>query len=44
MDTATNDVDLLREEIAALRKEMEGLRAHAATAPAVVKSDVEAAK
>lgn len=38
METATNDVDLLREEIATLRKEMDVLRAQAPAAPAVAKS------
>ncbi|MGB8862342.1 MAG: twin-arginine translocation signal domain-containing protein, partial [Ilumatobacteraceae bacterium] len=42
MDTATTDVDLLREEIATLRKEMEVLRAtspKAADSPVAEKAD-----
>ncbi len=42
MDTTTNDVDLLRDEIATLRKEMEVLRAKAPVTPTAAKSAVTA--
>ncbi len=42
METTTNDVDLLREELATLRKEMDVLRAQAPVARAVATSAVAA--